>query len=94
MKKKEYLKWVKEFGLNFFSWLEVLPYYDEEGQPVTLKYPVPIVHFPRAEQVEIVAKIKAEGFHFASSTLHYVEGYHIPKGHTMFALVKDRKEST
>ena len=94
MKKKEYKKWVKEFGLSFFSWLTVLPCCAEDGQPITLTHPVPIVHFPIADQVEIVARIKTAGFHFASSTLHYVPGYHIPEDHTMLALVKDRKEST
>jgi len=89
MKKKEYMSWVAKFGMGFFSWLKVLPLYGEDGKPVTLTNPVPIVHFPVSELSVIEAAVKAAGFHFAWSTLHYVDGYHIPKGHTMKALVKD-----
>lgn len=89
MKKKDYKDWVAKFGLSFFDWLKVLPFYGQDGKPVTLTNAVPIVHFPLAELAVVEAKVKAEGFHFEWSTLHYVDGYHVPKGHTMKALIKD-----
>jgi len=89
MNKKDYKSWVCKFGMGLHSWLKVLPLYGEDGKPVTLTNPVPIVHFPLEKFKEFEEMIKAEGFHFAWSTLHYVDGYDVPKGHTMKALVKD-----
>lgn len=89
MTKNNYTEQVWKFGLEFFSWLETLPCFDAMGEPVELKYAVPLVHYPIAERDEIVARVKGEGFHFAPSTIMYVDGCHIPKGHELRALVKD-----
>ena len=89
MKKREYESWVSKFGMGFHSWLKVLPLYGEDGKPVTLTDAVPLVYFPLENFNEMEKKVKAEGFHFAWSTVHYVDGYDIPKGYTMKALVKD-----
>lgn len=89
MKKKDYKSWVCKFGLGLFDWLKVLPLYGDNGKPVTLTHPVPLVYFPNADYAAVEARVKAEGFHLAWSTIHYVDGYHIPKGYTMKALVKD-----
>jgi len=89
MNKSDYISAVSKFGLGFFDWLKVLPFYGGDNKPVTLKHAVPIVHYPISERAKIEARIKAGGFHFAPSTLHYVAGYHIPEGHEMRAFVKD-----
>jgi hypothetical protein len=87
--KKDYKGWVCEFGLGLFGWLETLPCYDERGKPVELKHAVPLVYYPVEELDEIEARVRKDGFHFAHSTIHYVDGCHIPKGCEMRALVKD-----
>jgi len=89
LNKKDYSKAVADFGLGLYSWLKVLPLYNEKGNPVTLTHPVPIVHYSISDRPRIEKAVKAAGFHFAWSTLHYVPGYHIPAGHEMRALVKD-----
>lgn len=90
MSKKEYNKWVAKFGLGFFSWLKVLPLYDEDGEAITLKNPVPIVFFPIKKYEVIQKRIEKAGFHFEWSTIHYVTGYDIPEEHMMKALVKTK----
>ena len=89
MNKDDYMDWVCKFGLGLYSWLKTLPFYDERGKPVELKYAVPLVYYSIAERNEIEARVKRDGFHFSPSTIFYVDGFHIPKGHEMRALVKD-----
>ena len=89
MRKKEWKGKVREFGLEFYEWLDVLPITDEHGNPITLEQPPPIVHYPSAKKEEITETMQLAGFHFESPRLHYIAGYHIPKGHEMRTLVQN-----
>ena len=53
---------VKRLGLEFSSWLEVLPCYDENGAAISLADPVPIVLFKRTRYEDLVKQGKREGF--------------------------------
>lgn len=85
MTKLQYKRATKRFNLLIIDWLDILPCYDLNGNPVNVT-PVPIVMFPFKKLEELTKRISKTKFHFAWSTVHY---YYIPEDYTTQALIKD-----